>query len=134
MRIGDTRRGVIGWALAFGLAGAALPAMAHHSFDAEYDDSKITTLTGIVTNVEWINPHAFITISFKDESGATKEFKVELGPPYALTRGGWKRDTVKIGDKITMQDTALAKNGSNRAGSTQNTFLIRANGQKLPMR
>lgn len=112
----------------------AMPALAHHSFDAEYDDTKIATLTGIVTNVEWINPHAFISISFKDESGVTKEFKVELGPPYALTRGGWKRDTVKIGDKVTMQDTALAKDGSNRAGSTQNTRMILASGQKLPMR
>jgi hypothetical protein len=120
--------------LVLGLAGAISPALAHHSFDAEYDASKTATLTGIVTNVEWINPHAFITISFKDESGATKEMKVELGPPYALTRGGWKRDTVKIGDKITMQDTALAKDGSNRAGSTQNTFLVLASGQKLPMR
>ncbi len=116
------------------VAAAALPALAHHSFDAEYDASKTATLTGIVTNVEWINPHAFISISFKDESGVTKDFKVELGPPYALTRGGWKRDTVKIGDKITMQDAALAKDGSNRAGSTQNTFLILGNGQKLPMR
>jgi hypothetical protein len=113
---------------------AAMPALAHHSFDAEYDDTKIATLTGIVTNVEWINPHAFISISFKDENGVTKEFKVELGPPYALTRGGWKRDTVKIGDKVTMQDTALAKDGSNRAGSTQNTRMVLANGQKLPMR
>jgi hypothetical protein len=120
--------------LILGLAGAVLPALAHHSFDAEYDGNKTATLTGFVTNVEWINPHAFITISFKDQSGATKEMKVELGPPYALTRGGWKRDTVKIGDKITMQDTALAKDGSNRAGSTQNTFLILATGQKLPMR
>ena len=114
--------------------GLAVPALAHHSFDAEYDASKTATLTGTVTNVEWINPHAFITVSVKDASGATKEMKVEMGPPYALVRGGWKRDTVKIGDKITMQDTALAKDGSNRAGSTQNTFLILANGQKLPMR
>ncbi|MBV8728881.1 MAG: hypothetical protein JO336_03640 [Acidobacteriia bacterium] len=116
------------------LTAAALPVLAHHSFDAEYDENKTATMTGIVTNVEWINPHAFISISFKDESGATKEYKVELGPPYALTRGGWKRDTVKIGDKVTLQNTALAKDGSNRAGSTQNTFLVLANGQKLPMR
>jgi hypothetical protein len=113
---------------------AMKPALAHHSFDAEYDASRTATLTGIVTKVDWINPHAFISITFKDESGATKNFTVELGPPYALTRGGWKRDTVKIGDKITMQDTALAKDGSDRAGSTQNTFLVLSSGQKLPMR
>ncbi len=112
----------------------AAPALAHHSFDAEYDANKTATLTGIVTKVDWINPHAFISINFKDESGASKMMTVELGPPYALTRGGWKRDTVKIGDKITMEATALAKDGSNRAGSTQNTFLVLSNGQKLPMR
>ena len=120
-----------------GLAFAALsmkPALPHHSFDAEYDASRTATLTGIVTKVDWINPHAFISITFKDEHGAARNFTVELGPPYALTRGGWKRDTVKIGDKITMQDTALAKDGRDRAGSTQNTFLVLASGQKLPMR
>jgi len=121
--------------LALALAALTMkPAFAHHSFDAEYDASKTATLTGIVTKVDWINPHAFISITLKDESGAAKSFTVELGPPYSLTRGGWKRDTVKIGDKITMQDTALAKDGSNRAGSTQNTFLVLSSGQKLPMR
>jgi hypothetical protein len=120
-------------ALAF-LAFTMKPALAHHSFDAEYDASRTATLTGIVTKVDWINPHAFISVTFKDERGAARNFTVELGPPYALTRGGWKRDTVKIGDKITMQDTALAKDGSDRAGSTQNTFLVLSSGQKLPMR
>jgi len=124
------RASIIG--LLLGLA--AIPAVAHHSFDAEYDASKTATLTGIVTKVDWINPHAFISVAFKDEGGATKNFTVELGPPYALVRGGWKRDTVKIGDKVTMEATALAKDGSNRAGSTQNTFLVLASGQKLPMR
>jgi hypothetical protein len=113
---------------------SSTPAVAHHSFDAEYDANKTANLTGIVTKVEWINPHAFVSISFKDESGATKNYTVELGPPYALTRGGWKRDSVKIGDKVTMQAAALAKDGSNRAGSTQNTFMITAAGEKLPMR
>jgi len=121
-------------ALGLTILAAAMPLLAHHSFDAEYDDTKIATLTGIVTKLDWTNPHAFVSISFKDESGATKNFTVEMGPPYALTRGGWKRDTIKIGDKVTLQDTALAKDGSDRAGSTQNTRLVLANGQKLPMR
>ena len=110
------------------------PLLAHHSFDAEYDANKTATLTGVVTKVDWINPHAFISISSKDESGAVRSMTVELGPPYALTRGGWKRDTVKIGDKITVEAAALAKDGSNRAGSTQNTFLVLPSGEKLPMR
>ena len=79
-------------------------AFAHHSFEAEYDGSKTATLTGIVTKVDWVNPHAYIFINTKDDAGATKEIRFELGPPYALVRGGWKKDTVKIGDRITKRD------------------------------
>ena len=107
---------------------------AHHSFDAEYDSKKPITVTGYVTKLDWVNPHAFVFIDTKDESGAVKNFKIEMGPPYALTRGGWKRDSVKIGDKVTVQAAALAKDGSNAAGSEQTTFMILADGQKLPMR
>ena len=107
---------------------------AHHSFDAEYDSKKTTTISGYVTKLDWVNPHAFVFIDTKDEGGAVKSFKVEMGPPYALTRGGWKRDTVKVGDKVTVQAAALAKDGSNAAGSEQTTFMILAGGQKLPMR
>jgi len=110
------------------------PITAHHSFDAEYDSKKPITLNGYVTKLDWVNPHAFVFIDTKDESGAVKNFKVEMGPPYALTRGGWKRDSVKIGDKITVQNAALAKDGSNAAGSEQTTFMILTDGQKLPMR
>jgi len=107
---------------------------AHHSFDAEYDSKKPITITGYVTKLDWVNPHAFVFVDVKDESGAVKNFKVEMGPPYALTRGGWKRDTVKIGDKVTVQAAALAKDGSNAAGSEQTTFMVLSGGQKLPMR
>jgi hypothetical protein len=109
-------------------------ATAHHSFDAEYDANKTATLTGIVTKVDWVNPHAYIFITTKDDSGATKEIRIELGPPYALVRGGWKRDTVKIGDKITVEGAALAKDGRNWAGSMPTTFLLLPSGEKLPMR
>ena len=113
----------------------SLTAMAHHSFDAEYDASKTATLTGIVTKVDWINPHAYIFINMKDESGATKELRMELGPPYALVRGGWKKDTVKIGDKITIEAAALAKDPKNSwAGAMPNTMLVLTSGEKLPMR
>jgi uncharacterized protein DUF6152 len=114
------------------MAGRTL--LAHHSFDAEYDSKKPITITGYVTKLDWVNPHAFVFLNTKDESGVEKNFKVEMGPPYALTRGGWKRDTVKIGDKVTIQAAALAKDGSNAAGSEQTTFMILADGQKLPMR
>lgn len=120
------------------LIGALLamtPALAHHSFEAEYDGNKIANLTGVVTKVDWVNPHAYIFINMKEEGGATKELRIELGPPYALVRGGWKKDTVKIGDTITVEGAALAKNPANSwAGSLPTTFLLRPDGSKLPMR
>ena len=103
---------------------------AHHSFDAEYDTKKIANITGYVTKVDWANPHAFVFIDSKDESGTVRNYRVEMGPPYALVRGGWKRDTVKIGDNVTVEAAALAKDGGNAAGSEQTTHMILASGQK----
>jgi hypothetical protein len=116
------------------IAVAVTPVMAHHSFDAEYDSKKPATISGYVTKLDWANPHAFVFIDSKDAAGAVKSFKIEMGPPYALTRGGWSRDTVKIGDKVTVEGAALAKDGSNAAGSMQTTMMVLANGQKLVMR
>jgi hypothetical protein len=107
---------------------------AYHSFDAEYDSNKPITLTGYVTKLDWNNPHAFVFLDTKDANGVTKSYKVEMGPPYALTRGGWTRDIVKIGDKITITDAALAKDGTNAAGSMPSTSMTLASGKKLVMR
>lgn len=114
---------------------AAAPSLAHHSFEAEYDANKVVTITGIVTKLDWVNPHAYVSIDSKDEAtGAVKTYKVEMGPPYALVRGGWKRDTLKIGDKVTVEGAALAKNGTDAAGSMPSTMMVLASGQRLVMR
>ena len=110
------------------------PALAHHSFEAEFDGDKTATVKGVVTKVDWTNPHAWIYMNIKDDSGATKTFAVELGPPYALVRNGWKRDTVKIGDTVTVEGAAMAKDGSSRAGSLPSTKMVLGSGEKLPMR
>ena len=113
---------------------AGLPLAAHHSFDAEYDSSKSVTLTGVVTKVDWINPHGFIYINV-EEKGGVRNYAIELGPPYALTRGGWKRDTVKYGDTVTVMNGAPAKDSaSNRVGATRETFLQLSTGEKMVLR
>src|SRR5881398_2097806 len=113
---------------------AVKPLTAHHSFDAEYDSKKPITVSGIVTKLDWVNPHAFVFIDSKDESGTVKNFKIEMGPPYALVRGGWKRDTVKIGDRVTVEAAAAAKDGTNAAGSEPTTHMILGSGQNWPRR
>ena len=111
-----------------------VPALAHHSFDAEYDSTKTVTITGYVTKVDWVNPHAFVYLDSRDEKGTVRSFRIEMGPPYALARSGWKKDTLKIGDKITVENAALAKDGSNTAGSMQTTSMVLSSGQKMVTR
>ena len=92
------------------LLGACM-ASAHHSFVAEYDGSKPVTLTGAVTKLEWTNPHARFYIDAKDEKGTVVNWELELGSPNTLIRYSWKRDTMKIGDTVTVEGY-LARDGS----------------------
>ena len=96
---------------------AAVPLLAHHSFAAEYDRAKPVTLTGPVTKVEWINPHARFHMDVKDTSGKVASWEIELGSPAGLIRRGWTRNSLKIGEPVTVEGF-LAKDGSNLANST----------------
>ena len=95
----QVRRALLAGFLAVSFSGFAL---AHHSFQAEYDAKKPVNLTGTVTKVEWTNPHARFYIDVKDSSGKVTNWNLELASPNVLKRLGWSRDFMKPGDVITV--------------------------------
>jgi hypothetical protein len=105
---------VLGGVIAGAMLLSGAPASAHHSFAAEFDAEKPITLTGIVTKVEWTNPHVWFYINVKDaKTGEVTNWGAEMGPPHGLQRRGWRQNTMKIGDEVTVAGS-LAKNGSKR--------------------
>jgi hypothetical protein len=112
-----------------GVFMTAMPAVAHHSFPAQYDAEKPVTLTGTVTKVEWTNPHIFIHIDVpNDETQETVNWALELGGPNALLRLGWKRDSLKTGDQVTVEGS-LARDGSALANAT--SIVMVATGRRM---
>jgi len=81
----------------------AIPCAAHHSLAADYDVSKPLLLQGVVTRVDWMNPHVRFSMDVKDESGKLTNWQFELGSPNTLMRSGWNRGSLKIGEKITVR-------------------------------
>jgi len=98
---------------------------AHHSFSAEFDRNKKVKLEGVVTKVEWTNPHVWIYFNAKDADGKVTNWGAELGPPHGLQGRGWRRNTLEIGSKITVEGS-LAKNGSSRVNAS--TIILAATG------
>jgi hypothetical protein len=101
------------------------PLLAHHSSSA-YDMKNPIDMKGVVTNMEWSNPHVFIYMDIKDDKGDVEQWRVEGNSPNMLFRAGWKREMIKVGDQLTVNG-APAKNG---AKSLRLLSLTLANGQK----
>jgi hypothetical protein len=119
-------RFIVAWILACSVLWASGPVFAHHS-SSSYDMEHQVNMKGVVSNVEWTNPHVFIFLDVKDDNGSIEEWRVEGNSPNMLTRVGWKKEMIKAGDTLAVNG-APAKNGSKIMRLISVTL---ASGQKL---
>jgi hypothetical protein len=96
------------------LVASGIPILAHHSAAAEFDVNKTFELSGVITKVEWTNPHAHIYMDVTDASGKVANWNLELASPNMLTRNGWSRNSLKQGDKVSV--TGLSAKDNSTAG------------------
>jgi hypothetical protein len=116
------------FAAAAGLIAATGSVMAHHSFAAEFDAGKALTLKGTVTKIEWQNPHTYFYLDVTGGDGKVVNWGMEMGSPNGLMRQGWTRNTLKIGDSVTVEGSQ-AKDGTN-VGNAR-VVVLDATGQRL---
>ena len=102
------------------LSTAVAPAVAHHSFGAEFDREEVFVFTGVVTKIEWLNPHVYFYMDV-EEAGEYTNWAMEMGSPNGLMRRGWNRNTLMVGDEVTV-DGSKARDGSDKGNAASVTL------------
>jgi len=115
------KRIVLAACIAVGLSTMAVRVQAHHAFAAEFDAEKKVTLAGTVVLMEWVNPHAWLTLDVPDTAGKADRWQLEFGPPNALFRRGWRKSSLTPGMKVTAT-AFLAKDGRKVANADKVTL------------
>jgi hypothetical protein len=100
------------------------PLVAHHSFAAEFDSKQPVQVKGVVTKIDWMNPHTWVYVDVKDEAGAVQKWQFETGAPNELVRRGWKMDDLKVGDQVSIDGFRAKKPISNTGLYTGNARSI----------
>lgn len=106
---------------------AAAPALAHHSFTAEFDANATITLTGTVTKVDWRNPHTYFFVDVEDENGDIHNWALEMGSPTGLARAGWRPSSLQVGDTVSVEGFR-ARDGSYKGNARS---VVLSTGERL---
>jgi hypothetical protein len=121
-------RAIVLLSITCGLLLAAVPALSHHAFSAEFDIKQPIKLTGTVTKIEWQNPHTWFYIDVKNDSGNIINWGMEMGSPNLLMRAGWSRNSMKIGDVVSVE--GFRSKSVNSLGNAQ-VVTLASTGQRL---
>jgi hypothetical protein len=121
------RRNAIGWMVAAALVASVVPMGAHHSIVAEFDPNQPITFKGAIKKVEWTNPHIYTSVEVMADGKATV-YRVEGGPPNALFRQGWRKDSLKVGDVVTVSGIRAKSATSMNVGQAT---ITTADGRKI---